>query len=67
MRTYRIVDSDVAVDQKVKIKESEKRGKYLDLVRELRKLGNMGVTLILIVIGALWTVPKDLEKGLEKL
>ena len=50
----------------MKIKESEKKDKYLDLARELRKLWSMTVTVIPIVIDALGTVPKDLEKGMAK-
>ena len=34
-----------------KLKEWEKKGKYLDLARELKKLWNMKVTIIPIVIG----------------
>ena len=52
----------VPPDYKVKIKESEKSDKYLDLARELRKLLNIRVTVIPIVIGALGTIPKGLEK-----
>ena len=33
-----IVNFVFSVDQRVKINESEKRDKYLDLARELRKL-----------------------------
>ena len=33
------------------------------LARELKKLWNIKVTIISIGIGALWTVPNDLEKG----
>ena len=40
---------------------------YLDLARELKKLGNMQVTIIPIVIGAFGTVTKRLLKGLEDL
>ena len=43
----------------------EKRDKYLDLARELKKLLNMKVTIIPIVIGALGTVTKGLVQGLE--
>ena len=50
------------------LKESEKRDKYLDLARELKKkLLNMKVTIILIVIGALGTVTKGFTQGLEDL
>ena len=41
------------------------KDKYLDLARELKKLWNMKVTFILIVIGVLSTVTKGLNKGLE--
>ena len=50
-----------------KIKVNENRDKYLDLARELRKLCNMRVKVILPVIGALLTVSKGLEKWLEEL
>ena len=36
--------------------------KYLDLARELKKLWNMQVTIIPIVIGAFGTVTKGLQK-----
>ena len=42
----------------MKLKEYEKRDKYLDLARELKKLWNMKVTIIPIVIGAFGTVTK---------
>ena len=58
MRTYRIVD--VLADHRVKRKESEKRSKYLDLVRELKKIWNMKVTVIPLVRGALGTVTRGL-------
>ena len=41
-RTYRIVDFAVPTDYKVKIKENEKRDKYLELVRELKKKKSKG-------------------------
>ena len=40
---------------------------YLDLARELKKLGNMKVTIIPIVIGTFGTVTKGLLKELEDL
>ena len=49
------------------MKESEKIDKYLDLARELKKLWNMKVKVVPIVIGALGTIPKALEKSLDKL
>ena len=44
-----------------------KRDKYIDLARELKKLWNMKVTVIPIVIGALGTIPKGWVKGSRKL
>ena len=49
------------------LKESEKKDKYLDLARELKKLWNMKVTIVPIVIGAFSTITKGLLKGLEDL
>ena len=63
----KIVDFAVPADHRIKLKECEKRDKYLDLARELKKLWNMKVTIIPIVIGAFGTVTKGLLKGLEDL
>ena len=52
---------------RIKLKECEKKDKYLNLGMELKKLWNMKVTIILIVIGAFGTVTKGLLKGLEDL
>ena len=46
-------------------KESEKRYKYIDVARELKKLWNIKVTIIEIEVGALETIPKGLIKWLE--
>ena len=54
-------------DHRIKLKECEKRDKYLDFARELKKLWNVKVTIIPIVIGAFCTVSKGLLKGLEDL
>ena len=43
------------------------KDKYLDLVRELKKLWNMKVTIVPIMIGALGTITKGLLKFLEDL
>ena len=48
---------------RVKIKESEKIEKYLDLAWEWKKLWNMKVSVILIVIGALWKKTGRIERG----
>ena len=62
------MDLTVTVGHRIKSKESEKRDKYLDLARELKKkLWNMKVTMIPIVIRTLRTIPKRLVKELEDL
>ena len=66
-RTCKIVDFAVLADHRIKLKECEKKDKYLNLARELKKLWNMQVTIIPIVIGAFGTVTKGLLKGLEDL
>ena len=65
-RICKIVDFAVPADHTIKLKECEKKDKYLEFVRELNKW-NMKVTIIPIVIGALGTVTKGLLKGLEGL
>ena len=66
-RTCKIGDFAVPADHRIKLKECEKKDKYLDLARELKKLWNMQVTIIPIVIGAFGTVTKGLLKRLEDL
>ena len=63
----KIVDFAVPADHRINLKKSEKKDKYLDLARELKKLWNMKVTIVPIVIGALGTITKGLSKGLEDL
>ena len=55
------------VDHRVNLKHCEKKDKYLDLARELKKLWNIKVTIVPIVIGAFGTITKGLLKGLEDL
>ena len=52
------MDVPIQVDQRVKLKESGKRDKYVDLARELKKLWNMKVTDIPILDGSLGTIIK---------
>ena len=63
----KIVDFAVSADHRIKLKEYEKKYEYIDLARELKKLWNMKVTIIPIVIGAFGTVTKGLLNGLEDL
>ena len=59
----------VPAGYRVKLKERKKKktDKSLHLVRELKYLRNMQVTMKSIVIGALGTIPKDLVGGLEEM
>ena len=59
------MDFAVSANHRVKLKESEKKDKLLDLARELKKVWNMKVAVIPVAIGALGTVTKGLIKGLE--
>ena len=63
----KIVDFAVTPDHTIKLRECEKKDKYLDLARELKKLWNAKVTIVPIVIGAFGTITKGLLKGLEDL
>ena len=66
-RIFKIVNFAVPADHRIKLKEYEKKDKYLDLARELKKMWNMKVTIIPIVIGAFGTVTKGLLEELEDL
>ena len=57
-RIYKIVDFAVPADHRINLKEG---------ARELKKLWNMKVMIVPIVIGALGTVTKGLLKDLEDL
>ena len=62
-----IVDFAVPSDHLIEIKEREKIEKYQDPKREVQKLWNMKAKIIPIVIGALGTIPKTLQKQLEQI
>ena len=64
---YLIVDYDVPADKRIKLKECEKKDKYLDFASELKKLWNMKVTILPIVIGPFGTITKESLKGLDDL
>ena len=54
-------DFAVYADHRTKIEGNEKRDKYLDLAREIKKkLWNMRLTVIPFVIGSLGTIRKGL-------
>ena len=61
------MDFTVPADNRIKLKECEKKNKYLEIAKELKKIWNMKVTIIPIEIGAFGTVIKGLLKRLEDL
>ena len=52
-------------DTRVEDKEVEKIEKYFDLGRKVKKVGNMKVTVVPLIVGALGTPVKALEKRLK--
>ena len=66
-RNCKIVYFAVSADHRIKLKESEKKDKYMDFARELKKIWNVKVTIILIVIGVFGAVCKGLLKRLADL
>ena len=62
------MDFAIPANYRIKLKKYKKKDKCLDLARELKKkLWNMKVTIVPIVIGAFDTVTKWLLKSLEHL
>ena len=66
-RIWKIVDFVVLADYRINLKECEKKNKYFDLARGLKKLWNMKENIRPIVIGAFGTITKRLLKGLENM
>ena len=60
-----MIDFIILYDTRVDDKEVEKIEKYLDLARELKKVWNMKVTVVPLVVGALGNPAKALEKRLK--
>ena len=65
--TCHLLEFAISADHIINMNESEELDKYLDFLRELKKLWNMKITGITFVVGALKTVSKDLEKKLDEL
>jgi len=61
-----LIDTAVPADARVEEKEQEKMDRYQDLARELKRLWKVETKVIPIVVGALGTVTKGLEKNLKK-
>ena len=66
-RTCKIIDFAVPADHRIKLKESEKKDKYLDLARELKKRWKMQVTIISNCNWCVWNSNSGITKGVEDL
>ena len=62
-----LIDIAVPGDSRVELKENENVQKYQDLARELRKLWQVKVKVVPVVVGALGTIPKALKKHLKEI
>ena len=62
-----IVDFAVPFDSRVSVKEQEKILKYQDLARELKKLWDLPIKVVPIVIGALGAPSVNLRKWIREL
>ena len=62
-----IIDFAIPYDTRVDDKEIEMIEKYLDLATELKKVWNMKVTVVPLIVGALGTPAKALEKRLKSI
>ena len=67
-RVCLIVDIDVPADRRVEEKEQEKVEKYQDLKREIGRMWEIRkVQVVPVVIGAIGSVSKGIDKWIEKL
>ena len=66
-RTSHLADFAIPKDNRVRLKESEKVNKFMDLARKLKNQWNMKVTVIPSGTGTLGIIAKNLEKRLREL
>ena len=64
-RTCKIVNFAIPDNHRIKLNEIEKKHKYLDLTKELKKLWNMELTILHLVMVVFGTVTKELLEGME--
>ena len=62
-RICKIIDNAVPADLRIKLKECEMKDKYLDLARELKKLWNMKVTIVISTFGTVTKVSYLISKS----
>ena len=66
-RTCNIVDLALPADLRLKVKESEKKDRYLEFARELKRLWKLKVTIMPVIFGLLSRITKEIAKRLEEL
>ena len=64
-KIWYIIDFAVPMDHRVEIKEAEKVHNYMNLATEVRRQHRVRTKIVPIIMGALGTVPKTLEKSFE--
>ena len=62
-----LIDIAVPKDHRVKEKHAEKIQKYVDLAGVIRIEHNVETSIVPIIVGALGTIPVELEKYLNEL
>ena len=65
-RICKIIDFAVLGDTRIEEKEKEKIEKYQELGRELQKIWNVKVKIILLVVGSLGAIPEQFGNRLKQ-
>ena len=64
-RSCKIIDFAVPGDSRIEEKEKDKKEKYQGLGRELQKISNVKVKIILLVVDLLGAIPKQFGNRLK--
>ena len=68
LKECKIIDVAVSWDSRIRSKEKKKIEKYRDLKREVAAMWGMTEVIVIpIVVGALGTMSKELDKCMEKI
>ena len=66
-RNCKIIDFAVPGDSRIEEKEKDKIEKYQDLGRELQKIWDVKMKIILLVLGSLGSIPKQFGNRLKQI
>ena len=66
-RSCKIIDFAFPGDSRIEEKEKNKIEKYQELGRELQKIWNVRVKIILLVVGSLSAIPKQSGNRLKQI